>query len=296
MTMAGNTELLTQFGVISAMRTGNPTADMLLMGLVPLLLSHMASSNIRETFLKFLRAIFWFWRDSSYYTRSIQFTAGNYRGSMNRDVDERNNILQKALSLYIAYLQRTTSIMSGCAVADLSLLAVKERSTFDYDQWRMVHGGTSEQLKAYDISTIPASDQWIQVKPGIEFMRTTNREDEDKEKKDSSAFAMTTIFQFRTLAGPKAAVKIDAFVQDAFDWYIQSMEEKSKDNARYMYVMVTPTHGPSKSSEETPTGHTFKRYRLSDEKKFASLFFPEKAELLRLFGLFMRKEGKFPKP
>mmetsp|Transcript_24940 Transcript_24940/g.78999 ORF Transcript_24940/g.78999 Transcript_24940/m.78999 type:complete len:247 (-) Transcript_24940:139-879(-) len=216
--------------------------------------------------------------------------------------------------------------MSGCAVADLSLLAVKERSTFDYDQWRMVHGGTSEQLKAYDISTIPASDQWIQVKPGIgafffrlwrtprkrkrmrhagwrmggkqmtsshaEFMRTTNREDEDKEKKDSSAFAMTTIFQFRTLAGPKAAVKIDAFVQDAFDWYIQSMEEKSKDNARYMYVMVTPTHGPSKSSEETPTGHTFKRYRLSDEKKFASLFFPEKAELLRLFGLFMRKEGK----
>lgn len=39
-----------------------------------------------------------------------------------------------------------------------------------------------------------------------------------------------------------------------------------------------------------------RRYELSDEKTFASLFFPEKKELLYLLDHFSRKTGKFAIP
>lgn len=38
------------------------------------------------------------------------------------------------------------------------------------------------------------------------------------------------------------------------------------------------------------------RYELSDEKTFASLFFPEKKELLYLLDHFSEKSGKFAVP
>ena len=52
---------------------------------------------------------------------------------------------------------------------------------------------------------------------------------------------------------------------------------------------------PSKSSSEDDgsASRVFKRYKLSDEKQFGSLFFDEKEKLLALLKHFLSKSGKY---
>jgi chaperone BCS1 len=44
---------------------------------------------------------------------------------------------------------------------------------------------------------------------------------------------------------------------------------------------------------ETSSSHVYKRYKLSDDKTFDTLFFKEKENLLRLVSHFTAKTGKY---
>jgi len=82
---------------------------------------------------------------------------------------------------------------------------------------------------------------------------------------------------------------VDAFIEDAYVWYIKQIKMSEKNTTRYMFDMKKTA--PSMGDEEQK--HTFKKYQLSDEKTFDSLFFQEKETILKLFRHFMDKTGKY---
>ena len=74
------------------------------------------------------------------------------------------------------------------------------------------------------------------------------------------------------------------------------MEElkKNEDKGRFMYLRTSASSSKDESGgAEDADVASYKRYRLSDNKTFDSLFFPEKEKLLNTLSLFSHKEGKY---
>lgn len=118
--------------------------------------------------------------------------------------EERNNILQKAITLYIAEIKNLKMDNSK-----ISFMAVKEKGTRDNDSWEMVYGSTAEQLQAYSITSLPPNGIWIDLRPGLSFRQSTiepNQEGESKITKN------TIRFEFRG-NNPDGEKKVDEFIQ-----------------------------------------------------------------------------------
>ena len=75
--------------------------------------------------------------------------------------EERNNILQKAITLYIADMKELE-----LAEAKMSFMAVKEKGTYDDDNYEMQYGNNVEQLMQYTVCTLPPHDKWIDLREG----------------------------------------------------------------------------------------------------------------------------------
>ena len=79
----------------------------------------------------------------------------------------------------------------------------------------------------------------------------------------------------------------------AYTWYKKTLES-DKDQKRYMFMMLQK----NKDDDEWPWRRwgvktALKRYALSSEKTFSSLFFPQKESFLYLLDHFSAKTGKF---
>jgi mitochondrial chaperone BCS1 len=129
----------------------------------------------------------------------------NMWGSVQRaGKEERNNILQKAITLYVAEIKNLKMDNSK-----ISFMAVKEKATRDNDTYEVIYGGTAEQLQAYSITTLPPNGIWIELRPGLSFRQSTiepNQEGESKITKN------TIRFEFRG-DNPDGEKKVDAFIQ-----------------------------------------------------------------------------------
>jgi len=230
------------------------------------------------------------------YNRVIEFEERrNSWGSRISGEEQRNNILQKAISLRIA------SMGIKYEYADVNLHAVKEKGTRDNDTYSMVYGSTAEQLKAYSVANMPARGQWVTVSPQIEFLQDSSSDDKNDDgnggNKETKNFTTTNVrFHFRSNASG-GDVLIDNFIQDCFDWYTKQIAATA-DQSRYMYVMLK--NKPSFSASEeggdkngAQNEPKYKRYKLSGHKTFKSLFFPEKGNLLAILKHFDEKSGKY---
>jgi chaperone BCS1 len=74
------------------------------------------------------------------------------------------------------------------------------------------------------------------------------------------------------------------------DWYIAEVA-KDEDNSRFMFQPLVKDKYASSDEKQKP--RMYKRYKLSGEKTFKSLFFPEKERLLRILRNFESKVGKY---
>ena len=69
------------------------------------------------------------------------------------------------------------------------------------------------------------------------------------------------------------------------------------DHSRYLYMPVlNGFRAPAAEDDKTTPSAMYKRYKLSEEKTFASFFHPEKAPILGLIEQFTLKKGKFSIP
>lgn len=124
--------------------------------------------------------------------------------------------------------------------------------------------------------TLPPYDRWVRLQGGIEFKRVIMSVSQADKKSEE-----TEIYYLKGWNS-----EIDAYLDESIRSYKEFLDT-DRDNTRYMYV-------PRRTGEERG-GSTllYKRYPLSDERTFDTLYHPDKAAVLRLVDQFVRREGKF---
>ena len=284
-----------QFSMINSMRTGNFIVDTIIAFMIPTLLQKILNFKFSGLFswLDFIKRL----RSYGTFTRSIVYEERlNTWGYRVGGTDERNNILQKALCLYVSHVQNEAKLDdANFALSDVG--KTDYESDYDSDS-ESDSESPADQLMKYSIVTKPPEGIWVQVTPDIEFIHDCDDETEDEDGK-KKAF-QTTRSSYRLRCKTKdASAKINEFVKKAYDWYIEKVKETSCNDDLYMYVIRN--FGSGKKGDDDGEGDSdgsgggikYRRYKLSQEKCFDSLFFPEKQPLLELFGHFQNKTSKY---
>ncbi|CAN0083822.1 unnamed protein product, partial [Ectocarpus sp. 8 AP-2014] len=276
------------------MRTGNVVLDMMIAMSIPLVLQGLYKfwewlRPLIEEFLFSLRA-----RDE-HFSRTIEYEkVSNIWGYEDEGVEgHRNNILQKAVSLYVGQL----GLKYDHAMVVLG--SVKEKGKRDEDSYVTfddVYGGTAEQLKAYRVGVTPPQNNWVELEDAVYFQQVTGVQEEggsDKNNSSTKDVKKKTTYHFRC-SERDGDERIDKFVQKAFRWYCEEMKS-TEDHGRYLYTLIANEGFASSAGKDKGEGpvRKYKRYRLSDGKDFGSLFFPEKDALLRILQHFEDKSGKY---
>ncbi|GBF99025.1 ubiquinol:cytochrome C oxidoreductase biogenesis factor, partial [Raphidocelis subcapitata] len=170
-----------------------------------------------------------------------------------------------------------------------------ESSVASWTSWHRPSG--DELLDHLGVSLLPPNDTWVTLEPGLQLMRREMTSGnpggggDDKSPIDTSASSGGTT-HIIVVSGVSAA-KVDGLIAKAWAHFREERRRKKKDPARYLYMPV-PAAAPAAGEEAGSRGRwRYKRYVLSEEKKFASLFHPEKHSLLELLDAFSNKTGKF---
>ncbi|CAM9590415.1 unnamed protein product [Chrysoparadoxa australica] len=279
------------FGFINALRTGNMALDMVIAMLVPAVVQWLMNTHrsIIPTIMAWLNGM----HKKQQFTRCIRYeeqTSGYY-GASRAYRDQRNNILQKAITLYIAQLPKVQ--LDGATVM---LVAMKEKKAFDRDSWEPVYGSTADQLQSYQVTTAPEDGHWVEIEDGLHFMHSNSLDEEQNEGRgnnNSSTRSTRVTEQHFRCSREKGSLIIDEFVERAFKWYVEAMSS-CEDHSRYMYTLAeAPSSSCGDGGDGESSGPFFKRFKLDDGKDFESLWFPEKAKLMKLLDDFEQKRGKY---
>lgn len=296
-------EALYQFGVLDMIRSSSNDGsginqskskglDLMMCLALPALLKFIFEAfekivpKVRESFNERFLSQYYYERQIKY-----EYRTSSYGDSYSRD-GERNNILQKAIKLYLG------SKGLKFSKSAVSLAAIKEKSKFDHENYQRVYGGTAEQLRCYNVTNLPAAGDWVDISsvaPGVEFKYTSSAVNSNGED-GSKGGKVVEEYSFRSRC-PNGDNDIDTLIETMFEWYVNEMA-KCQDLSRYMYVLASrnSTAALSDDGGNSKQGENCKRYKLSGEKTFASLFFPEKEALLKLLNHFENRSGKYRIP
>ena len=292
-----------QYSAINALRTGNVIFDMCVAMLVPLLFKLLFSDS-KALLVRLYTLLFGPGsRESTDCIRAIAFQSV---GSSLTGREHKNHVLQKAITLYMTHIQVPFNKKS-----QVSLTAVHDTSV------GMGPVDRYDPLARYRLTFGAPENEWVTVEPGLQFMQKTQREgrgggDDDDDFGGGGGgqgiTRETIVFEFKASArdGPE---RIDAFIDKALRWY-KAEVQKMRDDCRYMYTMVsnassgwsaTATSATSKKSGgggggDESAGFKYKRYKLSDQKTFESIFFRERETILKLLADFSSKRGKYGIP
>lgn len=290
---------LQTMGILNALKTGDPTLDMLLAMCLPFVIKFIfdASSRLED----YCRWDYWRrWRESRdvKHHRLIthQSTRNSWGGSTSLDPNSQNTILLKAIQLY---LHAKVKLDMKAANLDLTSTQDEQSSIGGYYNCDSDDNENDSRtivgiLSKFKIVQNPPRNAWHKLgsygktSPTLVELRIMDNEETSGDGKQNKH---TRTFEFRSSDGGA----IDAFVDTAFDWYIDELR-KLEDNSRYLYELKSIGASSSSSEDdESPggTGSTYARYRLSDEKTFESLFFREKQPLLSIVEHFRNRSGKY---
>jgi hypothetical protein len=156
-------------------------------------------------------------------------------------------------------------------------------------------GTVADQLaNEYRVVNTPSKGLWEEVEPGLRFMETyemdedhDNDERSKKEDKPPSKTVVTMVFETNMHGGKE---RVEKFIEKAMAWYTNEVA-KLEDHSRFMYQPLVRDRAATAEQRKKP--RLYKRYELSADKTFKSLFFPEKERLLRILHHFERKTGKY---
>mmetsp|Transcript_76804 Transcript_76804/g.138558 ORF Transcript_76804/g.138558 Transcript_76804/m.138558 type:complete len:792 (-) Transcript_76804:49-2424(-) len=304
---------LNAMGAINALRTGNMIVDMMIAMLIPVIF-RVAFSWMGDLTGKFssgeLRLdMLFFWR-GSVIERTIEHKATQMCwGGTTSDADTRNNVLIKAITLYLDHKQMK---WKSSRVSLTSMTQEKERPWYCDDD----DGGersAAGKLKKYRLAQKAPNHTWERLgcfgadgsstdgaqkgaeKPCKDGANPSSGgslvelrvEENEEDKGDKGEKTVSTIrYRFRS----RSSEAIDSFINEAYQWYLGELR-KMEDNSRYLYEMQVKVS--SSTGGEAAGKCSYKRYKLSDHKTFTSLFFEEKTALLGIMKHFSNKSGKY---
>lgn len=277
-----------QFGIINALRTGNQLLDMLVCMLVPLMFTGIATAlgGVAPAIASGARAL----KNRTRVTRVVRHVKRTNAWGYAVHSSSRDNVLQRALLLYLS-----KHVASGHKHAKMSLTQIKEKKTrawYDSDS-----GSDSDDeggLRKLEVTTLPPQDVDVHLGDGVWLAHSVDENSEGGGEKSGVSFKEETTTIVLSASGPAAEERIQAAVDKAYRWYAATQQVK-KDETRYMFQMLRPRSGGDKENGGADSRY-FKRYALSNEKTFSSLFFEEKERLLYLLDHFANKSGKFAIP
>eukprot|EP00437_Effrenium_voratum_P023664 CAMPEP_0181412176 /NCGR_PEP_ID=MMETSP1110-20121109/8285_1 /TAXON_ID=174948 /ORGANISM="Symbiodinium sp., Strain CCMP421" /LENGTH=649 /DNA_ID=CAMNT_0023534877 /DNA_START=37 /DNA_END=1983 /DNA_ORIENTATION=- len=280
-----------KFSMINSMRSGNALYDTLIAMLIPLifkLLFDGASSiqpalNTLSTKLKTCcRRL-----PPEYFERTIQVEQMRRSdGYLYTPGDDRSGVLLRALNQYIA--DKQVSYKSAVMTLEDHFAEVEICDSNDDDDDDPEKHTEIGYLKTYYRITQKApEDKWLEIENGLELFINVETEDRPPEKDHAHLPTKVTTKMSIKALDEKQVLN---FVNTAYQWYLDEQSKmQSKSKARYMYEMI-PTKGEGEEKR------SFRRYKLSGEKSFSSLFFPEKDALVQLLDHFLHRSGKYSIP
>lgn len=322
-------------GILNAFRTGNVVVDTMISSVIcmclPLLLGNVKWLGSKGFELAIATYYYLFSStNKDEYTRIIEYVEKTTSwGSVYDTVDEKNNILQKAITME---LSRTSITYQSC---DLKLTAVRnpnepdasadsdnessssssnlevdgedEEDDNNQSTCSDVYGNTSNQLKAYKITKMPPMDSWVSIGQGLKFRQSTGDPDRDnmtdEEKKaaagNSDRFTQKRIRFEIMCSKANGEARVEQFVQTCYDNYCSEISRASAKSAKHRFLYMPKVNAAAKQEEAEASGanvtpaQAFKRYKLSDSKTFRSLFFQGKPQLLKVLDDFVERRGKF---
>lgn len=145
--------------------------------------------------------------------------------------------------------------------------------------------GQKDEIKQYKIQVLPPEGSKVLVEPNLYFLKTVET-NQDSHK----VLSVTTRIHIISTGGDGPR-RIDDFCDRALEHY-KEVEGRKDDGARYLY---SPVAFPGKETA-SKSSVLFKRYKLADDKTFASFFHPDKDALISLLDRFTSKTGKFAIP
>ncbi|KAF4676107.1 hypothetical protein FOL47_006715 [Perkinsus chesapeaki] len=273
-------------GITSLLRTGNKYRDLALCIAVPIAMKVITDREVLSDIWGSLKStVCWVTARPNEYIRQISFLEGQNLSVTGDDASvldttQRNNILQKALRLYI---EENYSIGAN----NMEVFLVPNKTVkLEKDRYGdpCLFSASAQQLQSYEVTRLPGKGHWVLVdeERDIWFKQDETIESAQTTKSDGDNKTTTNnrIITFSIKSrGQGAGERVDEFINQAYRWYVEKKLQEA-DGSRYFYI---------KTKEEDE----FKKYRLSDCKSFDSLFFPEKQSLMKLVDDFVDKRGKF---
>jgi len=198
-------------------------------------------------------------------------------------------VLVRAITLYLAdkdlkYQNASVSLMR--MKEDRYCYSDSDNDDADDEDSRSEAG---QLKKHYRLARSAPEEQWVVVEPGVTYMKKTSEDSPEGKEAKCTNKKITLSLQAST------EEKVDAFVDKAYSWYLDELR-KMQDHSRYMYELVSIGGKKEEGDEGGDSARKYRRYKLSDEKTFKSLFFPEKEALLKLLEDFTAKQGKYSIP
>ena len=243
--------------------------DMLLCVAIPCFFTYFQNQNIYDKIMVLYR----FFTHSKYYQRHIEFTEnGLYYHRTNAAKSIRNNLLYKAIEMYVAAHYENSIIKDG----DINFIAMVEKSSYDDKTGYQTYGKTADQFKQYVLNHLPVKNSWLTLEPNLEIMRTKHI----IKNKNGETANETPGIHLRSLN----AKTCDSFFKKVTEWYTTRLLDLD-DSTRYLYYPIVgkPT--------DTHTPLHFSKHKLHDYKQFDSIFFPHKKSFLMRIDTFQKKQG-----
>mmetsp|Transcript_5573 Transcript_5573/g.14748 ORF Transcript_5573/g.14748 Transcript_5573/m.14748 type:complete len:614 (+) Transcript_5573:48-1889(+) len=271
-----------QFSAINSMRTGNAIVDMGVAMAVPVVF-HSAPDSVRR-FKEWLfptRGSV----SSKHALRTISYVS---RGNMGWNGEQQNRVLQKAIKLYLA----EELMVQFPRKAEVQLTAMQDTlGPQSHGHRRSSH--VTDPTAYHRLTWVAAEREWVAVGESVYFRQYKQEDSKGNANGNNGGYPQpeqSTVFEIMSDA-PDGAERVDAFIANALEWYRAELG-RLKDERRWMYAMVPSGHARRAKADESSEVQ-YKKYELSDQKTFASLFFPQTESLLRLLRDFERKQGKY---
>ncbi|DAZ95414.1 TPA: hypothetical protein N0F65_006304, partial [Lagenidium giganteum] len=290
-TMFDSTAL--EFGLINTLHTGDGLTDAIACVLVPTLVQRLrnyiqyerntAEESAAESMTWRERMVTWIYgrQDAIHTIEFKQFSSG--RDGLYHCGDSEylmhNYVLQKAFAVYLAKKLDLGTQRHG----RYELI----RAPNDESAIAKALAQNKSEIGLLQVGALPPLGQWVTLTDGIEFMHEESRYDPTLRARIQQE---RVLYHLRTRR-PGGTKRVKAIVSKAFDEFRQI--EARKDNAedgRFMYIRSDDDNG---NTDDPSKPLFFKRYALSDDKTFDSIFFDEKQQLLQLLTDFHHRSGKF---
>ncbi|RLN14495.1 hypothetical protein BBJ28_00006422 [Nothophytophthora sp. Chile5] len=299
-----------EFGLINTFRTNNVLVDTMLCMLVPLLIQKVVAylQASPTSLYAMLQSLLFPEQVERRVARVIEVKQRFNRWGKVWDYEQKNHLLQKAISIYLAEVldlksknaqyellektkkaRKTTKSLLDAASSDSDCSTHSTAGSESDDDDDDAYYGEVNRL---NVEALPPLNEWITVEPGVffkhEVVTPESAGDDKKTVKES-----TVNFRFESSL-PDATKRIDAVIDRAFRNY-QSIERRKhvEDKSRYFYIQADTSTSATGGDDKAKSVVAYKRYALGEGKTFENLFFEEKEQVLQLLDNFTTRSGKF---